>query len=85
MLELACCPGGGGGSGGGPPWIFFIGMIVVGVVSLFARQMWRLNRWRYANPDAMQPSSTYFTVERIFGGILIVGGVVGLIVVLAIR
>jgi hypothetical protein len=82
FLLFAAAPAGSGG-GKGSPLPFFIGLIAVGLVSIFARQMWNLNKWRYANPDAVRPSATYFTFERVFGFIALAAGVVGLIVVIA--
>jgi hypothetical protein len=72
-------PGSGSG-GGGHLWIFFVFVAVVGVGMIFARILWRASAWQYRNPQAVQPSETMFSVERIFGVVLIAVGMVGAIV-----
>lgn len=56
-------------------WLLIITVCVAVLVAaflftqmLFPRFVWRLGRWRYRNPDAVEPSTAMFWLRRIKAG-----------------
>jgi hypothetical protein len=64
----------------GPRWL---GILIPALVGAFAlatvinpKLTWKMNRWQYKNPSAMEPSSAALMVTRVVGCITIVVAIV---------
>ncbi|PSK95671.1 hypothetical protein CLV63_114104 [Murinocardiopsis flavida] len=69
-------------------WLLFFAASVVVLMAvflftqmLFPRFIWRLGRWRFRDPDAVEPSRTMFWLRRVKAGTLLAVLVVGCVVI----
>ena len=74
----------GGGSGNGSPWpIFIIAplFIIFGIALAVKPELqWKMNRWAYKNPKAMEPSAKGLVATRISGIVMVLFATIIIIV-----
>lgn len=68
-------------------WLLFIAASAVVLLAvflftqmLFPRFIWRLGRWRFRDPDAVEPSRTMFWLRRIKAAVILALLIVGCLV-----
>lgn len=83
MLDVMAAMAPGGSSGGGSqgaPWLFFIVgplAIIAGIAFMVKPKLqWKMNRWQYKNPAAMEPSAKGLVMIRVSGAFFAIIGAV---------
>ena len=56
---------------------YVVVIMLIGLITLiWPRVWWKLTRWQYRHPEAVEPSALAFTVGRVAGGVLVLLGFV---------
>ncbi|WP_353651232.1 DUF6199 family natural product biosynthesis protein [Nakamurella sp. A5-74] len=84
ILELLAVRSSGGGDGNGSPWLVFIVaplFIILGIALAIKPELqWKMNRWAYKNPKAMEPSAKGLVVTRVSGAGMVIVATIAIIV-----
>lgn len=84
LFELIAIRPMGGGGGNDSPWLIFIVaplFIIFGItLALKPELQWKMNRWAYKNPSAMEPSAKGLVATRITGVAMVIVATIVIIV-----